>query len=104
MQELFEKFQCECNKNSAALESAIAAGEAAGSDNAAAAGAGGEQQKQLTQDIKDEKAQRGAGDYFLCDAEWSGPLHMGLKPGDPLCTPSPGEETLQFESLVSGCR
>jgi len=57
-QDLHDQFICECNKNSAALQTAIESGAAAGSDNAAAAKAGGEQQKQLVQDIKDEKAAR----------------------------------------------
>jgi uncharacterized protein (DUF2147 family) len=53
---LFEKFVCECNKNSAALEGQIAAAEAAGSDQASALTAGKGQQAQLTQDIVDSKA------------------------------------------------
>jgi hypothetical protein len=55
-EDLFEKFTCECNKNSAALEGQIAAAEAAGSNQASALTAGNAQQAQLTQDIVNSKA------------------------------------------------
>merc|ERR1719265_1314750 len=58
-EDLFEKFMCECNKNSDSLAKQIAAAENQGSDQAAALKAGGEQQAQLTQDVVDEKKQRG---------------------------------------------
>jgi archaellum component FlaC len=57
-EDLHEQFICECNKNQASLQKAIDTGAAAGSDQAAALAQGGEQQKQLVQDISDEKAAR----------------------------------------------
>jgi hypothetical protein len=58
-EDLNDKFVCECNKNSAALENQIATAEAQGSDQASGLKAGNEQQAQLVQDITDEKKQRG---------------------------------------------
>jgi hypothetical protein len=58
-EDLFDKFMCECNKNSDSLAKQIAAAENQGSDQASALKAGNEQQAQLTQDIADEKKQRG---------------------------------------------
>merc|ERR1719265_221321 len=58
-EDLFDKFMCECNKNSDSLAKQIAAAESQGSNQAADLKAGNEQQAQLTQDITDEKKQRG---------------------------------------------
>jgi hypothetical protein len=59
-EDLFDKFNCECNKNSASLAKQIEEAQTAGSDQGAALEAGNEQQKQLTQDISDGKKQREA--------------------------------------------
>jgi len=57
-EDLHEQFVCECNKNQASLQKAIEQGQTAGSDQGAALEAGNQQQKQLVQDISDEKAGR----------------------------------------------
>jgi hypothetical protein len=67
-EDLFDKFMCECNKQSAALTKQIETAESKGSDTAAALEAGKGQQEQLTQDLKDAKADRAAAKEAIAQA------------------------------------
>jgi hypothetical protein len=67
-EDLFEKFMCECGQQQKELTDAIAAAEAAGSDNAAAAEAGDKQAKQLQADITQAKKDRAAAKDAISSA------------------------------------
>jgi len=67
-EDLFDKFMCECGKQSKELEGAIAAAETKGSDVGAALEAGQDQAKQLAADIKQAKTDRAAAKEAIAAA------------------------------------
>jgi hypothetical protein len=67
-EDLFEKFMCECGKQSKELEGAISAAENKGSDVGAALEAGKDQAKQLKADLTQAKTDRAAAKEAIAAA------------------------------------